>query len=61
VIPKTSLGETATWDTIEIAFLREERVQIRNGSTTETRNYAEFGFQDGRNGMPNRAWEASCA
>jgi len=55
-----SSSETGTWDTIEISFLSEERVQIRNAATTETRNYAEFGFQDGRNGKPNRAWEAFC-
>jgi hypothetical protein len=53
-----SSSETGTWDTIEISFLSEERVQIRNAATTETRNYAEFGFQDARNGKPTRAWEA---
>jgi len=53
-----SSSETGTWGAIEISFLSEERVQIRNAATTETRNYAEFGFQDGRNGKPNRAWEA---
>jgi hypothetical protein len=58
--PKTNLPSTkaATWDAIEISFLSEERVQIRHGAATETLNYAEFGFQDGRNGKPNRAWEA---
>jgi hypothetical protein len=38
-------------------FLSDERVQIRSGKGIETRNYAEFGFQDGRNQNPNRAWE----
>jgi hypothetical protein len=51
-------AEAATWDAIEIRFLSDERVQIRNGATTETRNYTELGFEDGRNGKPNRAWEA---
>jgi hypothetical protein len=45
------------WEQIEIIFLSDERVQIRNGKSIETRNYAEFGFQDGRSQNPNRAWE----
>jgi hypothetical protein len=58
-MPAQSIGAgAATWDTIEISFLSEERVQIRNGATNETRNYAELGFEDSRNGKPNRAWEA---
>jgi len=32
-------------------------MQIRNGANSETLNYAEFGFGDGRSGKPNRAWE----
>jgi hypothetical protein len=59
--PKPSLGETVTWDTIEISFLSEERVQIRNGATTETRNYTEFGFEDRRSGKPNLAWKTLLA
>jgi hypothetical protein len=50
--------KAATWDTIEISFTSEERVQIRNGVMTETRNYADFGFADGRSRKPNRAWQA---
>jgi hypothetical protein len=45
------------WEQIEITFLSDERVQIRGGKNIETRNYAEFGFQDGRSKNPNRAWE----
>jgi hypothetical protein len=45
-----------TWNNIEISFLSDERVQIRDGTTTETRNYGDFGFEDRRNGKPNRAW-----
>jgi hypothetical protein len=45
------------WEDIEITFLSDERVQIRSGKSLETRNYAEFGFQDGRSQNPNRAWE----
>jgi hypothetical protein len=48
--------EAASWGTVEIVFLSDERVQIRNGSKTETCNYAEMGFADGRNGNPNQAW-----
>jgi hypothetical protein len=52
-------GGAASWESVEILFLSDLRVQIRNGETTETRNYAEFGFADGRagNGNPNKAWE----
>jgi hypothetical protein len=50
----------ANWDDIEISFLSDERVQIRKGANTETRNYAELGFADGRVGLgkpkPNLAW-----
>src|SRR6185437_11863219 len=45
------------WGDIEITFLSDERVQIRAGKKTETRNYAEFGFQDGRTHNPTRAWQ----
>ena len=55
--PQPNRGGAPTWETIEILFLSDERVQIRNGTNTETRNYAEFGFHDARNGKPNRAWE----
>ena len=46
----------ATWDSVEISLLSDERVQIRNGKDLETLNFAEFGFIDGRNGKPNEAW-----
>jgi hypothetical protein len=56
-LPAPSRTSTAmTWDKIEISFLSDERVQIRTGKLLETRNYAEFGFEDRRNGTPNRAW-----
>jgi hypothetical protein len=48
----------ATWDTIEISFLSDERVQIRNGTNSETRNYAEFGFADGRSKKAKKAKQA---
>jgi len=46
----------ANWEAIEISFLSDERVQILNGTKRETCNYAEFGFADGRNGNPIKAW-----
>jgi hypothetical protein len=47
----------ASWQTIEISFLSDERVQIRCGPQIETRNYSELvGFADRRNGKPNQAW-----
>ena len=50
----------ADWGAIEILFLSDERVQIRNGAQTETRNYAELGFADRRvergKTKPNLAW-----
>jgi hypothetical protein len=44
------------WEEIEISFISDERVQIRRGKKTQTLNYAEFGFADGRSGNPNQAW-----
>ena len=46
----------SSWPDIAIRFLSEERIQINVGQHTETRNYAEMGFEDGRNGKPIRAW-----
>jgi hypothetical protein len=50
----------ASWQAIEISFLSDERVQIRNGANIETRNYGELGFADRRakrgEPKPNRAW-----
>ena len=59
--PELGGQKTATWDTIEISFISEERVQIRNGTTIETRNYTEFGFEDSRSGKPNLAWKTFLA
>lgn len=46
----------ASWQLVEIFFISDERVQICDGTKTETLNYTEFGFEDGRNGKPNLAW-----
>jgi hypothetical protein len=54
---QSSGAGAGTWDTIEILFLSDERVQIRNGPNTETCNYAELGFADGRNENPKQAWK----
>ena len=53
---KETPATAATWDAIEILFLSDERVQIRRGTKSETLNYAEFGFEDGRSGKPIEAW-----
>jgi hypothetical protein len=45
------------WQGIEIWFTSEERATIRDGARTETDNYSDLGFEDKRNGKPNRAWE----
>lgn len=49
-------GGATSWQAIEISFLSDERVQICNGASTETHNYAELGFADRRNGKPSQAW-----
>jgi hypothetical protein len=50
----------AKWEDIEICFLSEYRVQIRNGTNTESGNYDELGFADRRakrgDPKPNQAW-----
>lgn len=46
----------AKWSDIEITFISDERVQINNAGKSETCNYKEFGFGDGRSDKPNRAW-----
>ena len=52
--------KAASWDTIEISFLSDERVLIWNGTNTEARNYGELGFADRRakrgKPKPNQAW-----
>lgn len=46
-----------SWQEIEIAFLSDERVEIRGGSNSRaTYNYGELGFEDQRNGKPSLAW-----
>jgi hypothetical protein len=56
VTPKNSAAKE--WQTIEILFLSDHRIQIRvNGKSMESRNFAEFGFADGRTQNVNKAWE----
>jgi hypothetical protein len=52
-------GMTKTWEDIEIVFLSDERVQISDGATSETYNYAELGFEDTRTGKPTLPWATS--
>ncbi len=49
--------ESKSWSDIQIWFLSEHRVQISVCGSIETRNYAEWGFEDRRNGKPRAAWK----
>jgi hypothetical protein len=53
---ENSESDALQWREIKILFTSDERVQIWQNSKSETLNYAEFGFADKRNGMPNKAW-----
>jgi hypothetical protein len=57
--PAARLNDTraVAWEAIEIVFISDERVQISNGTNSETCNYAELGFADGRSEKPIQAWE----
>jgi len=44
------------WEDIKIEFLSDERIQVSAPNIAKTLNYAEFGFEDGRNEKPNQAW-----
>lgn len=44
------------WQDVEIRFVSDERIQLTAGKQTETRNYAEFGFEDRRSEKPKLAW-----
>jgi hypothetical protein len=46
------------WADLEIRFVSDDRVQIIAGDHSETRNYAEFGFEDGRSKGRTAAWAA---
>jgi hypothetical protein len=54
--PGTPKPPPLTWQEISVIFLSDERVQVKRRGQLETLNYAEFGFADGRNGKPDRAW-----
>jgi hypothetical protein len=50
-------ANATSWTEIEIAFTSDERVEICIGAAgRETRNFAELGFEDRRNGIPAKAW-----
>jgi hypothetical protein len=55
---KSKNSAARNWQSIEILFVSDHRLQIRiNGKNMESLNFAEFGFADGRSQNPNRAWE----
>jgi hypothetical protein len=45
MITKSSTAGTATWEEINISFLSDERIQIRNGPVLETRNYCSPSYE----------------
>jgi hypothetical protein len=46
-----------SWDKdVSIIFLSDDRIQVKRGDEYSTMNYAEFGFEDKRNGKPDQAW-----
>jgi len=56
VTAATASARAQKWEDVQIMFLSDERVQISTLGATETRNYAEMGFGDQRNGKPSTAW-----
>jgi hypothetical protein len=46
----------ATWEGISIQFISDHRVQITVAQKSYPQTYAEMGFADARNDLPNRAW-----
>ncbi len=55
--PSSEAPPPLAWDKdVSIIFLSEERVQVKRGDQFSTMNYAEFGFEDKRNGKPDQAW-----
>jgi hypothetical protein len=49
----------AIWKDVSITFVSDHRVRIAVRSVTQTRSYAEMGFEDrrGGGGKPDSAWE----
>jgi hypothetical protein len=48
--------ERINWEDVKISFLSDERVRLQVRERVETRNHAEMGFEDMRNGTPNQGW-----
>ena len=53
---KTTLPQPHEWREIEIAFTSDQRLQIKIGIQTETRNFEEMGFASKKSGLPVLAW-----
>lgn len=49
-------ARSASWQAVHISFVSDNRVQVFNGIGSESYNYNELGFEDGRTGNPNQAW-----
>src|ERR1017187_3897558 len=50
------LRRERVWEDIEIVFISDERVQVKDGTQIQTLNYNEMGFEDRRSGKPNQGW-----
>ncbi|HYL39621.1 MAG TPA: hypothetical protein VEV17_27130 [Bryobacteraceae bacterium] len=53
-----TLPHLHAWSEIEIAFTSANRIQIRVGIQTESRNFEEMGFLNKKSGLPVLAWTA---
>lgn len=51
-----SLKRSASWESVQIVFVSDNRLQVFNGIERESYNYSELGFEDGRKQTPNQAW-----
>jgi hypothetical protein len=48
--------DPARWQDIQIVFIADDQVRVRDGRHTRVCGCGELGFLDGRSGQPNMAW-----
>lgn len=46
-----------SWYDVSIRFLSNETAELKAGSKSEGKNFAEMGFMDNRNKRPNKLWK----
>jgi hypothetical protein len=56
VINGPAAPPVSNWGEVEIRFLSGDQIEINAGGHSERLNYAEFGCEDRRNGLPSTAW-----